>query len=83
MQNRKPSEIQPPSLQLNFVRVGGQYRVGKLLGSGGSGEPKSYSTLIHFTELSRERISRERYQDGSRSRSEDRALEPLAVETQS
>ena len=24
-------------LKLDFVRVGGQYRVGKLLGSGGSG----------------------------------------------
>jgi hypothetical protein len=29
----------PVSSQLDFVRVGGRYRVGKLLGTGGSGEP--------------------------------------------
>ena len=29
-------------LQINFVCVGGWYRVGKLLGSGGSGESSCY-----------------------------------------
>ena len=32
------SRKQPASHQLDFVRVDGQYRVGKLLGTGGSGE---------------------------------------------
>ena len=31
-------EEQPP-LRVDFVRVGGRFRVGKLLGSGGSGMP--------------------------------------------
>ena len=37
------------ALQVDFVRVAGRYRVGKLLGSGGSGEPNSdpNSTLHH------------------------------------
>jgi serine/threonine protein kinase len=36
---------------LDFVRVGGQYRVGKLLGTGGSGEFNSNSSLPHFLSL--------------------------------
>jgi hypothetical protein len=39
--SREPSHA---PLQIDFVRVGGQYRVGKLLGSGGSGEPDSDSS---------------------------------------
>ncbi len=31
----------PPPFKLDFVHVGGRYRVGKLLGSGGSGESNS------------------------------------------
>ena len=38
------SEKPHSPLQLNFVRVGGRYRVGKLLGSGSSGEPNSDSS---------------------------------------
>ena len=33
-----------PPLQIDFVHVAGQYRVGKLLGSGGSGESNSDSS---------------------------------------
>jgi hypothetical protein len=36
---QNPSEKRHPPLKLDFVRVGGRYRVGKLLGSGRSGEP--------------------------------------------
>ena len=35
---------QPRPLQIDFVRVGARYRVGKLLGSGGSGESNSDSS---------------------------------------
>ena len=52
-------------LHVDFVRVGGRYRVGKLLGSGGSGESNSDSNSIHRSELSRECLFRERYQDWS------------------
>jgi hypothetical protein len=38
--SRKPSEKQYPPLKLDFVRVGGRYRIGELLGSGRSGKPK-------------------------------------------
>jgi hypothetical protein len=34
-----PPRKQHISHQPDFVRVGGRYRVGKLLGTGGSGEP--------------------------------------------
>lgn len=44
---------------VNFVRVGGRYRIGKLLGAGGSGMPNSGSTLILRSELSRECLFRE------------------------
>ena len=37
-------------LKLDFVRVGGRYRVRKLLGSGGSGEPNS--EISHFSDTS-------------------------------
>ena len=55
--------VKPP-VQIDFVRVGGRYRVGKLLGSGGSGRSNSDSNLIQLSEFSRECLSRERYQDG-------------------
>jgi serine/threonine protein kinase len=44
----------PPSLKLGFVRVGGRYRVGNLLGSGGSGESNSASLtgVPHFSDTS-------------------------------
>jgi len=35
-------------LQIDFVRVKAQYRVGKLLGFGGSGEPNSASCLTIY-----------------------------------
>ena len=41
---------QPVSYQPDFVRVGGRYRVGKLLGTGGSGE--SYSDQVRLVFLS-------------------------------
>ena len=37
----KPSKKPHAPVQIDFVHVGGRYRVGKLLGSGGSGEPNS------------------------------------------
>ena len=53
-----------PPVQIDFVHVSGWYRVGKLLGSGGSGRSNSDSNLIQLSEFSRECLSRERYQDG-------------------
>ena len=44
---------------VNFVRVGGWYRIGKLLGAGGSGMPNSDSASILRSELSRECLFRE------------------------
>ena len=38
------SEKPRAPLQVSFVRVGGRYRVGKLLGSGASGEPNPDSS---------------------------------------
>lgn len=43
--SEEPSEKPHAPLKIDFVRVGGRYRVGKLLGSGGSGEPNSNSGL--------------------------------------
>jgi hypothetical protein len=63
--------VKPP-VQVDFVRVGGRYRVGKLLGSGGSGRSNSNSNLIQLSELSMECLSRERYQDRGRNCFEDR-----------
>ena len=37
-----PEKLRAP-LRIDFVRVGGRYRVGELLGSGGSGEPSTDS----------------------------------------
>jgi hypothetical protein len=37
-----------PPLQLDFVRVDGRYRVGKLLGSGGSGKTQLWLSLTFF-----------------------------------
>lgn len=48
------THLQNPS-QIDFVRVGGRYRVGKLLGSGASGEPNSGSPLT-FTDTSIGRV---------------------------
>jgi hypothetical protein len=42
------SRRKSPPLQLDFVHVGGRYRVGKLLGSGGSGKPNSDTGLRCF-----------------------------------
>jgi hypothetical protein len=60
---RKASMKSPVPLHVDFVRVGGRYRIGKLLGSGGSGESNPDSSSIQLFELSSERLSRERYQD--------------------
>ena len=49
----------------DIVRVGGQYRVRKLLGTGGSGELNSDSSLTLFSELARECLPREGHYDGS------------------
>lgn len=42
------SQKQPASYHLDFVRVGGQYRVGKLLGTGASGESYFNQVCIVF-----------------------------------
>jgi len=48
-QNLKDASKKP---QVDFVCVGGWYRVGKLLGSGGSGEPNSdLSSTLHHASL--------------------------------
>jgi hypothetical protein len=59
--SRKSSEIQYPPLKLDFVRVGGRYRVGKLLGSGRSGECGFEMSWKQSHELSSERLFGERY----------------------
>jgi hypothetical protein len=41
LQDQENACENPPSLKPDFVRVGGRYRVRKLLGSGGSGESNS------------------------------------------
>jgi hypothetical protein len=38
VQHQEPSAKDSAPLHLDFVHVGSRYRVGKLLGSGGSGE---------------------------------------------
>ena len=48
----------------DIVHVGGRYRVGKLLGTGGSDELNSDSKLRHFSKLVRECLSRKRHYDG-------------------
>jgi len=47
---QRPSRKQPASQRLNFVCVGGRYRIGKLLGTGGSGKP--HSDQVHLISLS-------------------------------
>jgi len=46
----RASRKQTASHQLDFVRVGGRYRIGKLLGTGGSGKP--HSDQVHLISLS-------------------------------
>src|SRR5216684_3445160 len=48
----------------DVVHAGGQYRVGKLLSTGGSGELNSDLNLRHFSKLVRECLSRKRHYDG-------------------
>jgi hypothetical protein len=62
----------------DFVRVDGRYRVGRLLGSGGSGAPDSLLELTYLSDFYRECLSGKRYQDRSRCCSEDRASELLS-----
>ena len=72
--------------QLGFVHVAGRYRVGELLGTGGSGELYLDFSSTHFSELSSECLFRERYQDRSQGCCKDRACRqqrPLIVKTQS
>ena len=54
LQDQKYACEDPPPLKLDFVRVGGWYRLGKLLGSGGSGESNSESLTVvpHFSDTS-------------------------------
>jgi hypothetical protein len=52
-------------VHVDFVCVGGRYRVGKLLGSGGSGESNSYLSSIQLSERSSECVFWERHQDRS------------------
>jgi len=53
-QDQKNTCEDPSPLKLDFVRVGSRYRVGKLLGSGGSGESnsKSLTDISHFSDTS-------------------------------
>ena len=57
---RNASDIPPHE---DLVRVGGRYRVGNLLGFGGSGESNPDFQFDKLSELSRECLPRERYQD--------------------
>jgi hypothetical protein len=57
------SMIFPVHSHVDFMCVGGWYRVGKFLSSGGSGESNPGLSLIKLSELSRECLSRERHQD--------------------
>lgn len=63
---QQTSEKQLSTLPLDVVRVGGRYRVGKLLGTGGSGELNSdlsrlRKQLTNFSGLFRECLSRKRH----------------------
>jgi serine/threonine protein kinase len=51
LQDQKYACEDPPPLKLDFVRVGGQYRLRNLLGSGGSGESNS-AVVSHFSDTS-------------------------------
>jgi len=53
-QDQKNTCEDPSSLKLDFMCVGSQYRVGKLLSSGGSGESNSESLIdvSHFSDTS-------------------------------
>ena len=53
-QDQKNTFEDPPPLKLDFVCVGGRYRVGKLLGSGGSGElnSESLTDVSYFSDTS-------------------------------
>lgn len=63
LQNRQTSEKRFTPSMSDIVRVAGRYRVGKLLGTGGSGELNFDSNLRHFFELVRECLSRKRHYD--------------------
>ena len=65
------------NLHVDLVRVDGRYRIGKLLGAGGSGMTNSGSTSTLCSELSRDGLCRERYQDGNRGCCEDRTRRQL------
>lgn len=63
MQNPRRNSEKKRTLPLDIVRVGGRYRVGKLLGAGASGEFNSDSSLT-LSELVRERLPRKGHYDG-------------------
>ena len=54
LRDQKHACEDPPPVKLDFVRVGGQYRLRNLLGSGGSGESNSESLTVvsHFSDTS-------------------------------
>ena len=76
-QRPRKQSVSPP---LDFVCVDGRYRVGNLLGLGGSGKHNTDEVLKTLSELASECFFRERYQDRSQGRSEDRACR-LAFDT--
>lgn len=86
---RHPQDLEEASeephapLQIDFVHVGGRYRVGKLLGFGGSGKPSSSSSSPLYWYLSRKCLPRERYQDMSWRCTEDRGCRPVTFKAQS
>jgi len=56
------SKKQPTPHHLDFVCVGGRYRVGKMLGTGGSGEPHlNQVRFIFLSQFSREYLSGKRH----------------------
>ena len=57
------SQKRPISRQLDFVRVDGRYRVGKLLGTGGSGESHFNQVHLIFLNSISECLSGKRYYD--------------------
>ena len=71
------SKKQTTPCKPDFVCVGGWYRVGQLLGSGGSGVLDSNSRLTYLSDFYRECLSRKRYQDRSWCCSEGRASKLL------
>lgn len=64
VRNPRQTEKQSTPSKSDIVRVDGRYRVGKLLGTGGSGELNSDLNLRHLFKLVSKCLSRKRHYDG-------------------